>query len=362
MKKIILIVLVISSLNNCFSQNNAYSFFVAGHTYGNPGSSSLGLFYQFVDLFPYIQSKQEIKFGVLTGDVVKNPSTEAWDAVDEDIADLGLPVYIAVGNHDMRDRQLYEQRYGQTYYYFIYEGDLFIVLDPNIDNWNISPEQIDLINDALVENIGQIENVFVFFHQLLWWDSDNIYRDIKVNSTEGRAETINFWTEIEPLFNRLSKNVTMFAGDVGGGSWASNFMYDNYQNMTFIASGMGNHVNDNFVIVNVSENKQISYDVVCINEDEYDCLGDIEQYDVYPNPYPASLIVKIYPNPFKNYIVISGISDSFLEIYNTNGKILFQKKLIDEYNRIYLDFLPKGIYFFRINNIDTVSYYKVVKT
>ena len=36
-----------------------------------------------------------------------------------------------------------------------------------------------------------------------------------MNSINQRYNTINFWSEIEPLFNSIKSKVYMFAGDVG---------------------------------------------------------------------------------------------------------------------------------------------------
>ena len=41
-----------------------------------------------------------------------------------------------------------------------------------------------------------------------------------LNSYQGREESINFWTEVEPLFSTLPNNIVMMAGDLGAGNWA----------------------------------------------------------------------------------------------------------------------------------------------
>jgi len=61
---------------------------------------------------------EQIKFGVLTGDVVPHPTPLDWDGIDNDIKLIGKTVYIAAGNHDLEDRLLFENRYGSTYYNF----------------------------------------------------------------------------------------------------------------------------------------------------------------------------------------------------------------------------------------------------
>jgi len=256
----------------------SYSFFIAGHTYGTPGVDNDGLHPAFKNKFDLIQSDGHIDFGVLTGDIVITGTEQNWNEVDNDIIDLGLPVYFAAGNHDVTDRTLFESRYGQTYYSFVHQSNLFIVLDPNIDGWNISGNQLQFLENALNSEAQNVNNIFVFFHQLLWWEPDNIYQNVVLNSFSGRADTINFWNEIEPLFNELAKPVHMFAGDVGAYYTGSEFMYHQYENITLIASGMGGNVRDNFIIIDVHEDASVSYRLIALNAPDISALGDLEDY------------------------------------------------------------------------------------
>lgn len=257
-----------------------YSFFIAGHTYGTPGADNIGVHPPFKNKFDLIQSDGHIDFGVLTGDIVITGTEQNWNEVDNDIIDLGLPVYFAAGNHDMTDRVLFESRYGQTYYSFVHQSDLFIVLDPNIDEWNISDDQLQFLENALNSEAQNVNNIFVFFHQVLWWEPDNIYQNVTLNSLAGRADTINFWNEIEPLFNGLSIPVHMFAGDVGAFNTGSEFMYHHYDNVTLIASGMGGNVRDNFIIIDVHEDASVSYRLIALNASNDSALGDLLDYEL----------------------------------------------------------------------------------
>ena len=100
-----------------------------------------------------------------------------------------------------------------------------VVLDPNLDKWNISGDQLEFLKTVLNDNLEEIDNIFVFFHQLIWWEEDNIYGNVMPNSLFGRADTVNFWSEVEPLFSSLPNEVYMFAGDVGAITNGSEFMY-----------------------------------------------------------------------------------------------------------------------------------------
>lgn len=269
----------------------SYSFFVAGHTYGMAGVNNEGLHPPFEQKFDFLNSRN-VALGILTGDIVKFPTEEDWDEVDSVLNFLDAEIYFAVGNHDMKNRELYERRYGSTYYSFIKENDLFVVLDPNLDSWNISGEQLKFLKETLL-GTDKRRNLFVFFHQLLWWDKNNKYKHVRLNSTEGRADTINFWTEIIPLFTRLKKPVTMYAGDMGAGSWSDSYMYDTYENITFIGSGMGYGEEDNIVITNVNAEGYVDYELIAINGDDIHVLGELEDYEL-PTKCPEGFTEKVH--------------------------------------------------------------------
>jgi len=287
LSKLIIGVLVLSFLGcqkEHVIENNSnsilYSFFVAGHTYGKPGVDNIGLHPAFEAKYDLIRNDSFIEFGVLTGDIVLTGTEQNWNEVDSSVSLLDLPVYFAVGNHDMSDRVLFESRYGQTYQSFVRNSDLFIILDPNIDNWNISGEQLQFLENTLDENYQQVENIYVFFHQLLWWTPNNIYKNVTLNSLQSRSDTINFWAEVEPLFNTMPNNIFMFAGDVGANPTGSEFMYHQYDNMTLIASGMGGEVRDNIIIVDVFEDKTTSFRLIALNEEDINALGKLEDYEL----------------------------------------------------------------------------------
>ncbi len=358
-KSITLIIILLWSISS-YAQNDSiqYSFFVAGHTYGHPGVNNIGFHPPFKQKFDYIQSRPEIKFGVLTGDIVSpNPDAQDWDEIDADIATLGLPVYFAVGNHDMENRPLFESRYGKTYYHFIYQNDLFIVLDPNIDGWNISGEQLKFLKNILKTNAATTENIYVFFHQILW-KGNNQFGYISWNSPAGRDPIINFWTEVHPLFHSLPNEVIMFAGDVGA-SWASDVTYDHYDNITLICTGMGAQDGENFVVVNVKSDKSIDYDVICLS-DSINCLGELTDYLVVSeldgeeansdNNYKSTL----FPNPATDFITFSHNAkkvNTTIQLFNIQGKLILEEKFSNQYKHtIDVRHLPQGIYIAKISN------------
>ena len=257
-----------------------YSFFIAGHTYGHIDSNNVGLHPPFEAKYPLINQDPFLEMGFLTGDIVRLPSEKDWEEVDSSVARIEMPVHFVAGNHDMKDRPLYESRYGDSYYYFKQHQDLFIVLDANVEEWRIDAQQLDSLRSVLDREADSAENIFVFFHQLLWWTPDNLFQNLNVNNIITRPDSVNFWEEVEPIFRDLSNPVFMFAGDLGahhGLGWDA-YMYYTYANITFVASGMGNYKTDNFVIVDVLPDKTIRYRLVALNGNDIDALGELTDY------------------------------------------------------------------------------------
>jgi len=274
-----------------------------------------------------------------------------------DVDSLGLSVYFAVGNYDMENRPLYEGRYGATYYHFTYQQDLFIVLDPNIDSWNISGVQKQFLEDVLDTSASQVGNVFVFFHQILRREANNQFSYIYWNSNAGRGSSVNFWPEIEPLFRSLSNEVVMFAGDLGA-SWSSDVTYDKYDNITLIATGMGDSDGENFVVVNVDSNKSISYDLICLSDSNLNCLGDLTDYLVvddivglvdgnYDGGDDGKLGNLIYPNPatVSSTLVVNPNKETLIQLFNAEGQLVLEDKLMGKSRHtIDLSVLSRGLY------------------
>ena len=366
MKLNLVILLIVFNGINLSAQTDSisYSFFVAGHTYGKPGVNNVGFHPPFKQQFPYIKSRPEIEFGVLTGDIVSaNPVANDWDEIDQEIDTLGLPVHFAVGNHDMENRPLFESRYGATYYHFISHNDLFIILDPNIDGWRISGDQLVFLTNVIQNNAGITDNIYVFFHQVLWKAPGNEFDHIQWNSHAGRGENLNFWSEVMPLFRYLTNDVIMFAGDLGA-SWASDVSYDKIDNITLISSGMGHEDGENFVVVNIMTDKSLTYDLICLSDTAPDCLGQLTDHltiheITIPQPHlPAEIYV--FPNPASTQInLLDNIeSEGLLQILDLQGRLILEKvyDVNVTKNSIDISRLSSGTYILRwINEQEQVA-------
>lgn len=276
-RKILITVSFATLILSCKNQEKMpMSFFVAGHVYGSPYDTLPGIHPPFQLEKEYLRSYQNMKFGVFTGDIVNKSKSSHWDSVDVFIEALGYDVHFAVGNHDEGHKTLYTSRYGKTYYSWNQNGNLFIVLNPLLYGWIINQDQLKFLKECL-ENVSEFRNIFIFFHQVLWEDRIDRTYGILPNSFEGRADSINFDSEIIPLLKDTQKPVFLFAGDVGATLDKTAIAVVYKDNITMIASGMGSGKNDNYIIVDIDTlgkvklhlrwmDKKATHEILCCNE------------------------------------------------------------------------------------------------
>lgn len=281
MKIIVQLTLLVLIFTSCTTNKETkYSFFIAGHTYGKPTPDGAKELYKpFKAKFDFINTQPNLKFGVLLGDVVRYPTS--WPNVTEELKLLSMPIHIARGNHDGA-LEPFEKMFGPSYKKFQIDNDLFIILDPNIDQWNISNKQLAFLKKTLEEDAKDATNIFIFMHQLIWWDKEKRnFKRPRPNSTKGRANTVNYWNTIKPLLTNTNKPVYLMAGDVGAfylpeDKSALAYSLQEKENISYITTGMGGGVHDNFIIVDINTDNSVSYRLIHLNGADINGLGSLD--------------------------------------------------------------------------------------
>lgn len=274
-------------LGSCISAKDVdHSFFVAGHTYGNPKEkvNVKGLYPLFVEKIPFINRQIGMDNGFLLGDVVRTP--RYWREAASDISKFTMPIHMVRGNHD-GNLETFEEMFDNSYKKFLYKNNLYIILDTNLDKWNISGDQLTFLMNALRIDGNNVDNIFIMMHHIIWYSEEKL-RAPKPNSYENRAKKLNFWTRIEPLLRNQQKPVYVFAGDIGAFAFNSNkyltnspeYFYHNYDNITFIGTGMGGGVRDNFIIADVHKDQSVTFRLINLNGKDIHALGNLEDYDI----------------------------------------------------------------------------------
>ncbi|MBM3404099.1 MAG: T9SS type A sorting domain-containing protein [Bacteroidetes bacterium] len=367
-KPLFLILIILTGIQ-VFSQHHEYrySFFTAGHTYGSPSNVQFGLHQPFVEQIPFLNAYPGMGLAFLTGDVVAVSNAQYWDSAQVNIDSMNMPVYIAAGNHDMGDEFLL--RFGPYYSCFKHDSDLFVILTPGLDNWNITGSQKEFLVSTLDSFAPQSRYVFIMLHELIWWSPDSIFRNVTINYIGHYPGSTNFWNEIEPILNALPNKVVMYAGDLGCTDFVSPFMYYAYDNITLIASGMGGGVRDNIIITDVCIDTLI-FDLYALNGDDPDKLGELTDFSLFPPGFQdfAEDDLLIFPNPVRGVVnlqipdELKGDKDLVLSIHDMMGKFVQKEKVENVHGilRIDIQAQAKGLYHVALSNGRKVYSGKIV--
>jgi hypothetical protein len=366
------LLILLFSVGSLFAQDeeSIYSFFAAGHTYGSPANPQFGLHPPFVDYIPNINNYTNMDLGILTGDVVVQGSAEYWDAAQSDIESFNFPIHIAAGNHDMGPEFL--NRFGDYYYSFIHQDDLFIILTPGLDSWNISDSQLEFLTNTLDSNYAAVNNVFIFLHELIWWSPDNEYQNVHINYVPYYPGYTNFDDVVKPLLLSYPNHFTLYAGDVGSSDLGTPFMYHSFDNITLIASGMGGGVRDNIIVTEVYEDS-VYYNLVAINGDNPMALGELTDFTLN-NLQTVGLAqgLFLYPNPFKSFFNVQFIqpinTSPEFELWDAYGRrisiLSAPTSTVNgcfHFNSTELDGISQGYYFLMVNADGKLTSIPIIK-
>jgi len=115
------------------------------------------------------------EFVINVGDVIEGYSDQSaelnaeWDQVDSMLNVLDAPFFRTPGNHDIANKtakEVWRDRYGATYYYFVYEDVLFMVLDTEYNRPEPPPdmkEKLELYNRLQVEDPAKAQAMLAEF-------------------------------------------------------------------------------------------------------------------------------------------------------------------------------------------------------
>jgi hypothetical protein len=97
---------------------------------------------------------------------------DEWDYIVGLLEDAGLPYHLTPGNHDIWDaqsRRIYIRRFGAPNTTFVYEGNLFVILDVSTEykSENLPQQTITWLEDEL-SKADRYANTFVFYHKPFW--------------------------------------------------------------------------------------------------------------------------------------------------------------------------------------------------
>ncbi|MFC1763237.1 metallophosphoesterase [Planctomycetota bacterium] len=309
--------------------DTSYAFIVAGHAYGAHDGVNIGLH---PPLLNSLDSGYDpnAAFIVLTGDIVNKSTSESWQQVENELNHYALPTYYVMGNHDDNaiGYQVFSDKFGGAYYSFYVQSELYVVLNSTEKQRSISANQLEFLQEQLDLAGESVRNVFIFFHEILW-NSHEKYVGVKSNSRSRYHKIVNYsnyWEGVHPiLLEQPDRNFFVIAGDVAGNADAIAAFYDTWDHITFVASGMGEVEDENYLLVQVHDVNDIEFGLVPLDLNTE--LPGLEYYSVPPAPetivgpndvLPGSRAIKYFvPEVFNASTYtwelpggVSGISDS----------------------------------------------------
>lgn len=172
-------------------------------------------------------------------------------------------------------------------------------------------------------------------------------RGVMINTTQSTSWVA--WYEIQVFTNSYKPSITQNGAVLTSSSAVNNQWYLNgnpisgatSQTYTTTASG--------------------SYQVGVSNGNECMTMSDIYTVTTTAINKVSDMDIKIYPNPAKDNIVIEGISEAKIELYNLQGQFIKNMKASGNKTSIDLSDVNNGVYSIRITTDERIIVKKIQK-
>lgn len=255
------------------------SFIVAGHAYGKPGVDNEGFHPPFSS---YLESAElsSVEYGFLTGDIVIQSTEKDWIDVKSEMARYSFDWHLAPGNHDLINKENFDNAIGRRFYSFEDEHAVYLMLSSTDDGWSFLGEQLELFRTALETADSKDLLFIVFMHHLAWYEEDNKYAACEPNWKETKTGESNFLTALVPMIEATKVQAYIFAGDVGVRQDGCSVMYDDLGDVKFVASGMGGGNHDNIIKATILDSGEVTLDIIALNGNDQRALGEIEDWQI----------------------------------------------------------------------------------
>lgn len=253
-----------------------YKFLVSGHFYGDRNNKSHFPANTLLANLDWI-NESEADMLICLGDIFMDVRNDIPNYEKSFFDKLEIPLYNAVGNHDLTDN-IYQEHYGATYFTFELNGDIHIILDTEKDNGDIKGEQLELIKSAEKKvREKNINNVFIYAHRTVWKDTYTEMEGLFTDNTQS-ITTPNFESDVYPILKQIGQKakVFWFSGSLGPAP-ASFFHYpDEENNIIIIGTSIRSHPRDAMLMVKIHDG-EVRFETHSLTGEE---LKPLEEYNV----------------------------------------------------------------------------------
>lgn len=256
-----------------------YSFIVSGHFHGSSANTST---YPAATLLANIDTLNATNSSFLMslGDLFIDVNDTYMAHYQKSLFNkLKMPLFNAVGNHDLSNGNNYEKAYGKSYYSFFIDGECFIVLNTELNDGSIKDGQLEFLENTLNKaQAEKIQTIFIFSHRPVWAESNDKYKDLFKWNTRTLLGNNNFESVIRPLLEQLSneKKIFWISGSLGGGP--ASFFYDKEHetNITFMQTAIRDREQDAVLLV-TKKDGSISFKGISFTGQK---LEPVENYNI----------------------------------------------------------------------------------
>jgi hypothetical protein len=271
----------VSPFNQLKIQDTAvnYSFIVSGHFYGASTNASTFPASSLLANIDQLNS-QQAAFLISLGDLFMDVNDDYLDHYRKSLFNkIKIPLFNAVGNHDVSNGNKYEKLFGPTYFSFRKETELFFVLNTEMDDGSIKNEQLDLLrNELQPDKLASVKNIYIFSHRPVWAEHLNKYKKLFSGNTRTTFGRNNFMEDVLPLLQSVSrkKYVCWMSGSTAGGP--ASFFYDKHEetNITFMQTAIRDQPWDAVLLVKI-ENSNVFYSGISFTGQK---LNPVQSYNV----------------------------------------------------------------------------------
>ncbi|MFW6224610.1 MAG: PA14 domain-containing protein [Bacteroidota bacterium] len=188
---------------------------------------------------------------------------EQWNEFNGFIETLEAPFFYLPGNHDISNevmRQAWKERFGKSYYAFLYQDVLFICMDTNDgDGVTLSEEQVIYVRKVLQENTD-VRWTILFMHHPIWdYEDLSGFQHIEALLQDREYSVIAGHRHRYLYEERYDKNYITL-GTTGGGSQLRGASFGEFDHIVWVTMTKENGP----VIVNVALDGIIKKDIVTI--------------------------------------------------------------------------------------------------
>jgi len=228
-----------SHLNFYNDPQNFQFAIVTDRTGGNrPGIFSVG-----IDKLNLLKPE----FVMSVGDLIEGYTEDIdqlnreWDEFEGFISKLEAPFFYTPGNHDITNEvmeDIWEERFGRTYYHFVYKDVLFLALNSEeaiqgSGGGGIEDEQYEYIKKVLDDH-PNVRWTMVFAHQPMWeYDNPRRWWDVEA-LLEGRNHTVFVGHYHSYVKEKRNKSNYYVLATTGGGSNLRGPLFGEFDHLVWV--------------------------------------------------------------------------------------------------------------------------------